>query len=51
LIDGTVGDATGLAAGRKILAVHRKVDQAAEQRRFSGSFIETMAALRAKSRR
>jgi CheY-like chemotaxis protein len=51
LIDGTVGDAAGLAAGRKILAVHRKVDQAAEQRRFGGSFIETMAALRAKSRR
>ncbi len=45
-----VSDAEGLAAGRDVLAVHRKVDQAAEQRRY-GSFAETMAARRAKALR
>lgn len=49
--DATVVDAEGLATNRKILAVHRKVDQAAEQRRFGGSFTEAMAVLRAKSGR
>jgi len=50
-IDATAADAAGLSTGRDILAVHRKVDQAAEQRRFGGSFTQTMAALRAKSMR
>ncbi|MGH9465774.1 MAG: response regulator [Terriglobales bacterium] len=44
-------DAGGLTDGRQVLAVLRKVDQAAEQRRFRGSFVEAMASLRAKSLR
>jgi len=42
--------ADGLAAGRDVLAVHRKVDQAAEQRRYV-SFPEAMASRRARSSR
>ena len=43
-------DAEGLAAGREVLSVYRKVDQAAEQRRY-GSFAEVMAVRRMKSLR
>jgi len=50
-IDTAAAGAAGLAAGRNVLAVHRKVDQASEQRRFTGSFTEAMAALHAKPRR
>lgn len=44
---GLIADPDGLTTGRDMLAVYRKVDQAAEHRR-SGSFAETMAARRAK---
>jgi len=43
----TIG-AAGLAASRRVLAVHRKVDQAAEHRQYGGNFIEAMAVLRGK---
>jgi CheY-like chemotaxis protein len=40
----------GLAAGRDVLAVHRKVEASAEMQRY-GSFAELMAARRMKARR
>ncbi|HUB14346.1 MAG TPA: response regulator [Acetobacteraceae bacterium] len=49
--DVAAADAAGLAADRNVLAVHRKVDQAAEHRRLGGSFVEAIATLRTKLQR
>jgi CheY-like chemotaxis protein len=46
----TAPNAEGFDGARDVLAVYRKVDQAAEQRR-SSSFAETMAARRARALR